>query len=324
MTRFASNHRLSCQSDSLFRIALVVVALLFAAFVVTPIPAQAASQPTLTVHATISATQTPSSGMSTLLPDGMYSAGPGYVFELERLDPDKVANAVPDGSTPEQRSQAILDHPANFLDPSASPIYGVTDESGTVTNKDALKGAWLSGATYDSATGTLSGGAPISFHGTIAHPEYFLIRLVFSPNKNVIFQSGVVQLPYMGKNGWIWDLVIYPKVNKPPVPVTPPNHPKTPPTNPPHKVVNPPQPSTVPNVPRIPGLPGELSNTGSNILYFLLAIVALLLIGLFISDIRNRHEQKHKHQMLVTTDSDLNVNSDKRKTMTMNEERSER
>lgn len=314
-----------------FRLLAMITAIFsLIALCLLPAYAYAAPHPTLTVHATISPSQSPATGMGSLLPNGAYSAGPGFVFELDKLDPAKVRDAVPEGSTSEQRTEAILAHPENFVDGSAAPVYGITDANGTVTNKDAVgDGSWISGATYDSSSHTLTGGEPAVFHGTTEAPEYYIVRLIYAPRKGVTFESGVVQLPYEGKDGWIWDLVIYPKVCIPSCPVNPPQpvtptNPNKPPVNPhnpipstpktpPHNVVNPPHPGSQ------SGVPGQLSNTGTNILLILLAVVTLMLIGLFVSDLRRRHEQKQAETETQFSSVTRDMRNHSLNTMNMNE-----
>lgn len=239
--------------------------------------AQAEQQnPTLTVHATVSGEQSPSTGMASLLPTGAHTAGAGYVFRLDRLDPAKISSAIPAADTREQRSERILSDPSAFMAAGAGPIFGVTDENGTVTTDSSAvagqSGVWLSDASLDSSAGTLTGGRAMVFDGTEQSPSYWIIRLVKAPKGAGGFEPGVVQLPYEGENGFVWNVVIYPKVSEPS-------------TTPPTTVV---KPKPHPHQP--------LASTGSVVTMALIVLAVLLLISALLTAVDRLREHRYARQ----------------------------
>lgn len=238
-------------------------------------------RPTLTVQATVSSEYSPSTGMAGLLPHGAQSAGAGYIFRLDQLDVAKVRRATQAETTPETRTKRILANPSAYMVHGADPIFGVTDGSGVVTtNPAAVSGAsgiWMTGARYDSANHALAGGRPMEFSGTEEEPTYWLIRLIYASSNGNQIEPGLVQLPYQGKNGIVWNVTIYPKV------IIPPNKPEKP------------QPST-PTTPIAQRLRGKLPDTGSVVLMALLLLGILLLLSIIFTLIDKTHRRRHGEQ----------------------------
>lgn len=264
--------------------AAVVCVLCLLMGLIAALPAQAAQQhPTLTVHATVSGEQSPSTGMASLLPTGAHAAGVGYVFRLDRLDAGKISARIPANDSREQRSEEILADPSAFLADGARPVYGSTDESGTVTTAASsyasdADGVWRQDAAFSSSTGRISGGRTMLFDGTETAPSYWLIRLVKAPKGAGGFEPGVVELPYQGENGYVWDVVIYPKVSEPS-------------TTPPATNVTPkPQPK------------GPLANTGSVVTWALIALAVLLLVSAVLTAADRLRERREARRQAATPD----------------------
>lgn len=249
-------------------------------------------RPTLTVQATVSSEYSPSTGMAGLLPYGAQSAGAGYIFRLDQLDAAKVRRATQAQTTPEARTKRILTNPSAYMMHGADPIFGVTDGSGVVTTDptgvSGALGIWMTGARYDSANHALAGGRPMEFSGTEDEPTYWLIRLVYAPSNGNKIEPGLVQLPYHGKNGIVWNVTIYPKV------IIPPNKPEKP-ENPGKKPGEKPQPST-PTTPIAQRLRGKLPDTGSVVLMALLLLGILLLLSIIFTLIDKTHRRRHGEQ----------------------------
>lgn len=185
---------------------------------VTDVPAMADSVPTLTVHVTAGSTANATGNPGgQLLPQNQTpdSAGPGFIYELTRLDSNLV-NAV-NGSQSE-RTKTVLSNPSAYVMANTQKILGRSDSNGTITNTNTTnEGSWVLGGKIQS--GNVVGGIPAIFPGVASDPSYWLIKLVYHPAGLVMQSSenGLVALPYLysdpagGSSAPNFDVNVYPK-----------------------------------------------------------------------------------------------------------------
>lgn len=223
-------------------------------------PASADTSPTLTLRL-LKGTQG-GQGQSVILPGQMSSAGAGFVFRAVKLDRAKVRSlsesaAGAQVNVQKKLNDAVSSNFAAYRDSSGVEYYGVSDAAGEITNESVAKaqGVWLDGADLNVMDGTLTGGVPATFGGTLETPTYWFISLVAGPRGvDVRTDSSVIQLPTLtGSNGvGVFDVTIYPKLAM-------------------SGAVNPPVHK------------GALASTGSPVLLPILCVVTLLVSGVCLS-----------------------------------------
>ena len=181
--------------------------------------------PTLSVHVTEGTTGEGASNEGGVqLPQDQepQSAGAGFVYELIRLDADKVADTP---GTQAERTRIVLTNIDDYIllvDGSRVSVLGVSDSHGDITTAsdgsgDPEPGTWVSGGTITN--GTVDGGTAYQFEGTDQDPQYWYLRLVYHPAGLEIQRSepGLVALPYVYSSGdstnpeTTYDVNVYPK-----------------------------------------------------------------------------------------------------------------
>ena len=205
---------------------LTMLCVAAAASTLVSVPALAAEQnPTLTVHVTEGTAGSASeNGDGAELPQNQQpqSAGAGFIYELIRLDADKVASAPGNQAEATKTVLSNIDDYTLLVDGAKVSVLGVSDNKGDITTTGAASdnpaaGTWVTGGSIKN--GTVDGGTAYQFEGTTLNPQYWYLRLVYHPAGLEIQRSepGLVALPYVESAGdstgskIIYDVNVYPK-----------------------------------------------------------------------------------------------------------------